>query len=79
MKIWPEIGMCVKRESVAVLWRDLKVSDAESFEGFVSGGKFDPIDTSFDRIYTNGSHTLSDPKGKIFSIEETMARLMFEN
>lgn len=65
-----------------IIWRTLSddlEGDNTALEKYLSQQAFHPVDTKFDFIYVNGSHTLADPHKKIHLIEEAFQRRMFES
>lgn len=65
-----------------IIWRTLsddQEADNTALEKYLSQLEFNPVDTKFDFIYVNGSHTLPDPHKKIHLIEEVFQRRMFES
>ncbi|MBI5815433.1 MAG: site-specific DNA-methyltransferase [Nitrospinae bacterium] len=65
-----------------ILWRTLgdnPLADNEALEKYLDKLKVSPVDTEYDFIYVNGSHTLNDPHNKVHLIEEEFQRRMFES
>ena len=63
-----------------VIWRTLSAdptADNLALERYLARLAINPMDTEYDFIYVNGSHTLHDPHKKIHLIEETFHRRMF--
>ena len=63
-----------------VIWRTLSADPAAdnlALERYLARLAINPMDTEYDFIYVNGSHTLHDPHKKIHLIEETFHRRMF--
>ena len=63
-----------------VIWRTLSADPAAdnlALERYLARLAINPMDTEYDFIYVNGSHTLPDPHKKIHLIEETFHRRMF--
>ena len=71
-------GINPERESVLVVWRNIKKKNNADLEKFLGESGWNPKDTEYDRIYVNGDHALDDPFSKVKMIEIEFQRLMFD-
>jgi adenine-specific DNA-methyltransferase len=71
-------GTNPQRETVLVVWRNIKENDNAVLESFLDKQGYNPRDTEFDHIYVNGDHTLEDPQSKVKMTEIEFKRLMFD-